>query len=183
MKQAAAGRAADKPADKATAKPGDAPAGGKKNSKRLIIVALAALLLVGAGAAAFLLLGGRHDAAAVADTSKGADKGKEAAPPRPLFVEFEPFTTNTKDPDKFLQIKLTFQVKDDKALEGLKDLAPVVRSAVLPVLGAQDPAALMSPEGKEKLAADLAAAANKALVGTGIDNGVDAVLITHLIIQ
>jgi flagellar FliL protein len=115
-----------------------------------------------------------------ADKEKDKDKKGET---KPLFVEFETFTSNTKDPEKFLQIKLTFQVKSEKAVEGLKELTPVVRSAVIPVLGVQDPPTLMTNEGKEKLTGDLVLATNKALAGTGMDDEIDTVLITHMIIQ
>jgi flagellar FliL protein len=173
------------------------PAGKKATSKRLVIIIVAALaLLGGGGAAAYFVLKPKPDAVAGADDAgkgKSKEKGEKGkadkddkdkkGETKPLFVDFETFTSNTKDPEKFLQIKLTFQVKSQKAVEGLKDLTPVVRSAVIPVLGAQDPPALMTSEGKEKLTGDLVVAANKALVGTGLDDEVDTVLITHMIIQ
>jgi flagellar FliL protein len=176
-------------------KPAEKPAGKKVNSKRLVVIGSAALaLLGGGGAAAYFLLKPKPEAVASADdagkakggakekTDKEKDKDKKGES-KPLFVEFETFTSNTKDPEKFLQIKLTFQVKSEKAVEGLKDLTPVVRSAVIPVLGAQDPPTLMTNEGKEKLTADLVLASNKALAGTGLDDEIDTVLITHMIIQ
>jgi flagellar FliL protein len=182
---AAAPKDGAKGKEAAAAKPAAKASGGKAGRKRLIIIAGAAAVLLGGAAAAYVMLKPQPAAPGTATAAKGADKAKEkkAEGERPLFVEFETFTSNTKDPEKFLQIKLTFQVKADKAVEGLKDLAPLVRSEVIPVLGAQDPPTLMTPEGKEKLSADLKVAANKALVGTGFDDSVDSVLITHMIIQ
>jgi flagellar FliL protein len=192
----------DKNAAKPAAKDKDAPVAGektagKKNPKRMIIIIVAAaVLLLGGGATAFFLL--RSSPAATEDGTKdkGAEKGKaekgekgakgkdkKGESKKPFFVDFEMFTVNLKDPEKFLQIKLTFQVRSNEAAESLKDLMPVVRSAVIPVLGGQDAAELMTPEGKEKLSAQVVEAANKALAGGELADSIDAVLITHMIIQ
>jgi flagellar FliL protein len=184
--------AAAAPAKAAVAAPGK-----KKNSKPILLIAGGLLLLlVATGAAAYFLFLGKPDgpepATAQAGKDKGA-KGKEAGKgkekdkkeeaKKPYFVEFETFTVNLKDPEKFLQIKLTFQVKDVEAAETVKERMPIVRSAVIPVLSAQDPADLMAKEGKEKLSNEVVVAANKAVAGTPADESIDAVLITHMLIQ
>jgi flagellar FliL protein len=175
----ASGKDAPAPASKA----GDKPAAPKKkNPKRLIIASAAVVLLASAGAASYFLLGSKDEPATQA-SGKQADKDKKAEAAKPFFVEFETFTVNLRDPEKFLQIKLTFQVKNIAAAEALKDMTPVVRSAVITVLGSQDAAELMAKEGKEKLSGEVVAAANKALAGTGMDDAIEAVLITHMLIQ
>jgi flagellar FliL protein len=156
----------------------------KKNLKPLILIAVAVLLL-GGGAAAFFLLRPHADPAAggAAGTEKAAegDKGKEGK--KPSFVEFEPFTSNLKDPEKFLQIKLTFMVDGDKTAEAIKDIMPVVRGAVVPVLSAQDSAEIMTAEGKDKMKQQIVDATNQAIADHNLKEKVDAVLITHMIIQ
>jgi flagellar FliL protein len=183
-------KAAAKDAAGAKGEKGDAsqkPEGKKRNPKRMIIIALAAVLLAGLGAAAYFLLLRPAPAEAQADAGKAqpGEKGKDrkGEPRKPFFVEFETFTVNMKDPEKFLQIKLIFQVGTVNTAEALKEFMPVVRSAVIPVLGMQDPAELMTPEGKEKLSAALTEAANKSLAGGELENAVETVLITHMIIQ
>jgi len=159
--------------------------------KPIILIASVLLLLAGAAAGAYFMLGSPGDAQPASAQSgknkveKGKDKGKEKKDEakKPYFVEFETFTVNLKDPEKFLQIKLTFQVKSVEAAEAIKELMPIVRSAVIPVLSAQDPVDLMAKEGKEKLSSEVVAAANKSVVGTAADQSVDAVLITHMLIQ
>jgi len=177
----ASGKVAPAPAGKA----GDKPAAPKKkNPKRLIIASAAVVLLASAGAASYFLLGSKDQTVPATQASgKQADKDKKAEAAKPFFVEFETFTVNLRDPEKFLQIKLTFQVKNIAAAEALKDMTPVVRSAVITVLGSQDAADLMAKEGKEKLSGEVVAVANKALAGTGMDDAIEAVLITHMLIQ
>ena len=190
-------KTAAKGAAKGAAAGAEAPAGKKKNKKVLVIIAAAVLLLGGGGAAYFFL----RPAPAAADEAgkdgkdakagekakgeKGKDEkgGKKAEAKKPVFVDFEMFTVNLKDPEKFLQIKLTFQLAKAEQAEALKDLMPIVRSAVIPVLGAQDPVELGTAEGKEKLCTQITEAANKSLAGGELADAVDAVLITHMIIQ
>jgi len=183
------GRDAAPPAGKA-APAGTAPA-KKKSRKPILLIAGVLLLLAAAAAGAYLFMSPSAEPTATADAAgknkgdKGKEKGKEKKEEakKPYFVEFETFTVNLKDPEKFLQIKLTFQVKNVEAAETIKELMPIVRSAVIPVLSAQDPADLMAKEGKEKLSAEVVAAANKSVAGTAANESVDAVLITHMLIQ
>jgi flagellar FliL protein len=147
-----------------------APKKGK--AKLFILIGLAAVLLAG-GAGAFLLRG----------KSAAADAKKAEVRKLPYFVEFENFTVNLRDTDRYLQIRLSFEVKSVDAAEVIKDLMPVVRSAVIPVLGSQDSNELLQAEGKQKLSKDIVVAANKSLEHTAAENSVDAVLITHMIIQ
>jgi flagellar FliL protein len=199
-KNAAKGGAKDGKDAKAAPEGAAAPAGKKKNKKLLILIAAVSALLVGGGAAAYFVLkpapAGADDAAKdgkggekakAGEKGKGKDakdeKGKKGENKKPVFVDFEMFTVNLKDPEKFLQIKLTFQVAKAEQAEELKDVMPVVRSAVIPVLSAQDPVELGTAEGKEKLCGLVAEAANKSLAGGELADSIDAVLITHMIIQ
>lgn len=162
------------------------PAAKKKNRKPVIIIGLA-VLLVSIAAGAFFLLRTPADASAAGD-ARSADKGKgdkekKGEIKKPVFVDFDTFTVNLKDPEKFLQIKLTFQVKTEAAAEGLKEVIPVVRSALIPVLSSQDAADLMTSDGKTRLAKQLVDAASQALAGGELKDTLEAVLITHMIIQ
>ena len=165
------------------AKPAEGAEGGKKkNPKIMIIIVAAAVLLLGGGAAAFFLLKPKPEAVE-AGKDKKEEKPKEAKDKKPFIVDFESFTVNLKDPEKFLQIKLTFQMKNAEGAEAMKDLMPIVRAAVIPVLGGQDAAEIGTPEGKTKLCEQVAEAAKKSLEGKEAAESIDAVLITHMIIQ
>jgi flagellar FliL protein len=188
-----------KDAGKGTPADGAKPA-KKKNPKLLVLGGVVAALLIVAGAAGWFLTRPKaEDGAPAADAkgaaakgekgekgdkaAKGKDKDKKAEGKKPVFVDLDMITVNLKDPEKFLQIKLTFQLRNPDAVEPLKELMPMLRNAVIPVLGAQDAAELMTPEGKEKLAAQVVDAANKALAPTEVADAIDTVLITHMIIQ
>ncbi|MFZ5539319.1 MAG: flagellar basal body-associated protein FliL [Pseudomonadota bacterium] len=160
------------------AKAEDAKAPTKSKSKLLLIVGVgAALLAAGGGAAAYLLIG-KKDAAHAAE---------QKAPPKkaPVFVDLESFTVNLSDEDdnRFMQVKLVAEMRDNAAGEVLKNMMPAVRSEILLLLGSKRSTDLATREGKEKLAQEIIAAANKALERTPAEKGVEAVNFTHLIIQ
>jgi flagellar basal body-associated protein FliL len=62
-------------------------------------------------------------------------------------------------------------------------MLPALRAEILLVLSSRQAADLASREGKETLANDIVAAANKALEHTPANHSVAAVRITQLIIQ
>ncbi len=188
-----------KDAGKGAAADGAKPA-KKKNPKLLILGgAVAAFLLVAGAAGWFLTRPKAEDSEVVADAkgapakgeksdkgdkaAKGKDKDKKSESKKPVFVDLDMITVNLKDPEKFLQIKLTFQLRSADAVEAVKEVMPMLRNAVIPVLGSQEAADLMTPEGKEKLATQVVEAANKALAPTEVADAIDTVLITHMIIQ
>ncbi len=149
-----------------------------KNKPKLLLIAGAgvALAAVGGGAAAYLLIG-KKDAAHAAE---------QKAQPRktPVFVDLESFTVNLRDDDdRFMQVKLVAEMRDAAAGDVLKNMMPAVRSEILLLLGSKTAADLATREGKEKLAREIVAAANKPLERTPAENAVEAVNFTHLIIQ
>jgi flagellar FliL protein len=162
-------------ADKKDAPAAEAPKGGK--GKLIAIGAVAAVLLLGGGGAgAWLLLG-----------KKGDTQAAEAPAPKkmPVFVELDTFTVNLKDNDdeRFMQVKLVAEMKDVPSGEMLKTLMPSVRNEILLLLGSKQAAEVATREGKEKLAQEIVASANKILEGTPAAKSVEGVNFTHLIIQ
>lgn len=200
-KDAAKGKDAAAATAKPGAKPGEKPAekpaekGASNNKKKILILALAAVVLLGGAGAAYWFLRPAPDAAegaqaedAAKDPKAAKGKGEKAAEKKaenkkPTFVEMEMITVNLKDPDKFLQIKLTLELHNPDAAEPIKEMMPILRNAVIPVLSSQDPTELATPEGKEKLSTQVAEAANKSLAGAEFADAVEAALITHMIIQ
>jgi flagellar FliL protein len=155
----------------------EAPAKSGKGKLVVIAVAGATVLLAGAGGAWFML--GKQAQVQGEATPK-------AAPRRmPVFVELDTFTVNLKDKEdeRFLQARLVLEVRDSSVSEMLKTLMPSVRNELLLLLGSKQVAEISTREGKEKLAQEIVASANKAIAGTPAANGVEGVNFTHLIIQ
>ena len=184
-----------------------APAPKKGKRKLLIIIGVAStLLLGGGGAAAYFMLGKKtHDVAQAEEEeetpaegkqetkdkadAKGekatAKKGKKKRNGAPVFVELDMFTANLRDDesDRFIQVKLVAEVRDAPAGEMLKTMMPAVRNEVLLVLGSKEVKDVATRGGKERLAGEIVAAANKSLEGTSAANGVEGVNFTHIIVQ
>ncbi len=167
-----------KPAAPAAA---DGKAAAKKpgSKKKLIIIAAAVLLLGGGGAGAYFFLM-KKPAGAAAEAPK-----KEEPKKLPNFVDMDQFTVNLadKDQDRYMQIKFSLEVASGEAENIIKEMTPAVRSEILLGLSSHQSSDLTSREGKEALAKDIVAAANKGLEHTGAENSVTAVRITQLIIQ
>lgn len=197
-------------AEKENKSGGEAAASGsrKGKGKLLIIIAVALTLLGGGGgAAAYFMLGkSKHDVAQNDDeeeapgesqqtTKEKSDAKPDKANPKkgkkkkkngpPVFVELDMFTANLKDDDgdRFIQMKLVAEVRDQPSGEMLKNMMPAVRNEVLLLLGSKEAKDIATREGKEKLAGEIVAAANKTLEGTPAANGVEGVNFTHIIVQ
>jgi flagellar FliL protein len=146
----------------------------------------------------------KHDTAQVEDeeetaadaqaAAKGDEKADKAAPRKgrkkkkegpPVFVELDMFTANLKDndDDRFIQLRLVAEVRDVPSGEMLKTMMPAVRNEVLLLLGSKESKEVLTRDGKEKLAHEIVAAANKTLDGTPAANGVEGVNFTHIIVQ
>jgi flagellar protein FliL len=167
---------------KAESKPESGEAGAKKGGKgKLIIIAVVATVALAGGgaAAAFMLMGKKGEASAAAEA-------KPAARTIPVFVDLDAFTVNLRDKEdseRFMQVKLVAEVKDAATGDMVKTLMPSVRNEVLLLLGSKKVEDIETREGKEKLAREIVLAANKPLVGTAADKGIEGVNFTHLIVQ
>lgn len=164
---------ADKEATTAAAAPKQA---GKR--KLLIIVGAAVVLVAGGGGAgAWFLLG-----------KQGGDEHaqkKTELKKVPVFVDLDSFTVrlSDRDNDRFLQVKLVAEVRDALSGDTLKNMMPAVRNEILLLLASKESEQLVSRDGKEALARELIAAANKPLARTSGEGAVEAVNFTHLIVQ
>lgn len=161
----------------ATVPEGDAPPKKGKGGKLMIIGAIVAALLAGGGGAYFMF--GRKPPA---DTAKAVEK----APPKALqYAPLEMFTVNLRhaDQERYLQVTINLEVADSATIDAIKVQTPSVRNRVLLLLSSQDADVLMTREGKEKLAADIATELRKTLDGAGPNKGLEQVLFSHFVIQ
>ena len=138
-----------KPAPKEEAAPaGDAAPAGSKNKKIILIAIIAVILLGGGGAAAAFFLSKKP---------AGKEVAKAEKPVPPVFLALENFIVNlqTENGDKYLQVGITLQVRNDEQLNYYKENMPQLRSRVLLLLASKNAEDLLTSEGKLKLEDDL----------------------------
>lgn len=151
-------KAAVKAVPAAAAPQAGAPAKGGSR-KKVILIALIGLALGGGGAGAWFYL---HKGA----DQPGHEPVRAAAPP--VFINLEPFTVNLQPDgaaDQYLQAVAVLRVADDATAGTLKQYMPELRHRVLLLLSSKKAAELSTPAGREQLAEQLRAEANRILSG------------------
>ena len=152
----------------------------KKSKKKMIVIAVAAVLVLalGGGAAWWFLKPAKKQGDAKGAGAQKAFKHPEAkVDPKkpPIFVPLESFTVNLadRDYDRFLQIVIQLQVRDEKIANLLKAYDPALRHRFLFLMSTATSEMLKSPQGKQALAQQLTAVANEVLAGApGTEEGV-----------
>lgn len=124
-------------------------AGGSKKKKIMMIAIIAILVLVGGGGAAAFFL-----------TKKPADTKevkKSEKPMPPVFLALDNFIVNlqTDNGDKYLQIGVTLQVRNEEQVNYYKANMPQLRSRILLLLASKTAEELLTNEGKLRLEDDL----------------------------
>lgn len=184
----------------------------KGGMKKMLVIGVGVLVLVGGGVGAGLYaagfgLGGHkegpkedpnkpklvakageegHDVKVPVTVGKGLgdekfDRSKFQATYYPIE---NPFTSNLRDSDGFMQIGLGVATYyDERVIEHLKNNEMPVRSAVLMTLADQDGFVISTPEGKKQLQKELKDAINQVLVSREGFGGIDDVYFTSFIIQ
>lgn len=132
------------PPAKADATPAPPP---KKRGKLMLIISFAVLVLAGGGGGAWYFLG------------TGAREGPvQAKAKATIFLPLDVFTVNLISKEalpQYLQTAITLKLTEDYA--GLvKTRMPEVRNRVLMVLSSKSVKELLSPDGKTKLALEIA---------------------------
>lgn len=122
---------------------------GKK--KLLVLIALLLLLGAGGGGAWFYF-----------DRLKGEDKEVESEETKlskapKVYFPLDPMVINLADlgGDRFAQVGITFQIREEKSAEAIKKMLPTIRSAILITLSQKASDELLSKPGKEKLAFEI----------------------------
>jgi flagellar FliL protein len=170
--------------------------------KKVLLFGVGPVLLIGIGGGAGLYAAGRGGSHGPVDDPnrpklmlKEGESGKPASGPEPAHIDpalyqstyqpiEQPFTSNLRDTDGFLQIGLgvsTFY--DHRVLDNLKRADMPIRSAVLEVLAQQQAEVLNTSEGKDLLRRQIKDAINKVLKEHEGFGGIDSVYFTTFIIQ
>ena len=117
-----------------------------------------------------------------------ATKKAEAAPEdkseAKYFALSQPFTSNLKDSQQFVQLSISLGTyRDEKFLEELKLHEMALRSAALLTIADQSYDQVATSAGKAALAAKLKDVLNQALKARGADRGIDTVYFTGFVVQ
>jgi flagellar protein FliL len=154
----------------------------KKGKSKKLIIAAAAIFALGGGGGAYYFLKPKP----VTDDAKSGDAhAVKAAPKQLVYLPMETFTVNLRDADKehFLQVIISLEVADTSIVESIKQQMPSMRNRVLMLLSSKGSEDILPREGKELLAAEIAAELRKTLGGAGPNKGLEQVLFTHFVIQ
>ncbi|MGE0773660.1 MAG: flagellar basal body-associated protein FliL [Sphingomonadaceae bacterium] len=177
--------------------------------KKMLVIGIGGLVLVCGGVGAGLyaagsgLVSGKHGA--VEDPKKprlvpkddvkgaptymkgngdGSEKYDRTKYKASYYTMEQPFTSNMRDSDGFMQLGLGISTHyDQRVLDRIKEDEMPIRSAVLMKLASQDGFVISTPEGKKQLQDDLKDAINQVLISKEGFGGVDSVYFTSFIIQ
>lgn len=131
-----------------------------KSKKMLVIVAV--LLVLGVALAGGWLYLSKQQAAAALDEDEEEEVSAVAEPSGPpTYLPLDNMVVNLADPggERVAQIGITLEISSALELEKVKAYLPTIRSDVLLLVSQRTAEELLSREGKEKLAADVQAAA------------------------
>jgi flagellar FliL protein len=171
----------------------------KSGSKKMIMIIALVVVLLGVSAAATLVLTGvlGGDDEVVAEETDGdaksAKKGdkkaksKKKEPRAPLsYVPLDPpFVVNfSGDTDvRFLQITVEAGTRDPAVVDQIKEHRPAIRNNLVFLFKSQDPVALDTREGMEKLRQETLAAVQEVLKAETGEAGVENVYFTSFVMQ
>jgi flagellar protein FliL len=100
------------------------------------------------------------------------------------FALSQPFTSNLKDSQQFVQLSISLGTyKDEAFVETLKTHEMALRSAALLTIADQTYDQVATSQGKTALAATLKEVLNKALKDRGAAPGIDTVYFTGFVVQ
>ncbi len=168
-------------ATEAKSEPGAAAPAAKKKSRLPRVMIAVAVLAVGGGAGWWFFL--KPKPVAASSPAPEAHSAKAAA----IYYKFDPaFVVNfgSEGTTRYLQITLEAMSRDPAVIEEIKNNEPAIRNDLVLLYSAQQPEALLAPEGKEKLRQATLDAVRKTIVAEGAKGeAVEAVYFTSLVIQ
>jgi flagellar protein FliL len=151
----------------------------KKSPLPMIIIALVVLAAGGGGAWWYL----KPKAAVPGKPAAEAASTRAAA----IYYKFDPaFVVNfgTDGNTRYLQITLEAMSRDQAVIDEIKNNEPAIRNDLVLLYSAQQPEALLAPEGKEKLRQATLDAVRKTIAAEGAKaEAVEAVYFTSFVIQ
>ena len=160
-------------------KSGAATTARKKSALPMIIIVLVVVAAGGAGAWWYL----KPKAAVPGKPAAEAATNHVAA----IYYKFDPaFVVNFGNDGntRYLQITLEAMSRDQAVIDQIKNNEPAIRNDLVLLYSAQQPEALLAPEGKEKLRQSTLDAVRKTIAAEGAKaEAVEAVYFTSFVIQ
>lgn len=171
----------------------DAPP-AKSRRKLFVMGGIGLLVLLILGGAGFFFWKNSHKADTDEAKVEHAKKIKLDTPP--IIVKLDQFTVKLQPdegrPEQYMQAVVELEVIDNQSADRVKSFMSKIRANVLLLLLAKTPSDLSTPQGVEKLAAEIRNMINQILDGgarppgalkAGPDDSVQAVYLTQFIIQ
>ena len=166
----------------------------RSKSKLFIIIAGIVLLLGVSGAATLALTGMLSgDSAPAAEEAGAAGKAPASSAAKPAkskaplgYVALDPpFVVNFgSDTDiRFLQVSVELGTRDPSVADSIKEHRPAIRNSLVMLFSSQDPYALNTREGKEKLRDETLSEVQKVLRQETGTTGVESVFFTSFVMQ
>lgn len=157
--------------------------GGKK---KLIIIVVAVLLVVGIAVGVTIMLMGGESSPAAEESATQEDASATAGKGMPMYFRLKPeFIVNYQvgTRQRFLQVYMEVMTRDPAMMEELETHSPMLRNAIIQIMGEQDFEELRTNEGRIKLR-DLLTAEVKRLMQqeTGKET-IEQVLFTNYVMQ
>jgi flagellar FliL protein len=153
--------------EKSASEEGGEGEGKEKKKKKLplpLIIVGAAMFLAGGGASWYYMSNKTVDPAA-AEAAR-IEKERKAR----VFLPIDQITVNLADEeDRFAQVTIIMEVANAKIGEDIKNMMPAVRNKMLLLVSARQAKDLMSPQGKELLAKEIAEETAK-IIGKPLTN-------------
>ena len=169
------------------------PAG---NKKLIIILAVVFSLLTITSVALVVVFMGSDDEAPTEEVAEEGEDGKKKKKEEPKedfevdlknisYFELEPIVVNFKQGNRgrFLQVKITLMVRNEKFLEAVKLHDPWIRNDLIGLFSRQSYKAVQSFEGKEKLREQALVVVRKIMKQETGHDGVEQVLFTSFIME
>lgn len=126
-----------------------------KGKKRLLFLVVPAVLLAAGG--------GYYAWATLSGGAKGrAARPGVAAHAKPLLFSMDPFVVNLSEPGRYLKVTMQFELSDAAAEPLATEKMPILRDAVISLIGSQPYDLVASPEGKLHLKEEILVRANAA---------------------
>lgn len=154
--------------------PTEVPEKKKKGFLKIIIIVVAALAV--AGGAGFYFYGKTLMGKAPKKESHAVAEKKEVGP----TIALEPFIINVSgNTSRYVKISIAIEVADEKMVEHTKEITPVVRDAMLTVLGSKAPETFLDVNGRNEIKKELQEAVGRLYH----KNELKGVYITDIIMQ
>jgi flagellar protein FliL len=126
------------------------PVPKKKGFLKIIIIFVAALAV--AGGAGYYFYGKTLLGKSLRKPSHAKEETKEVGP----TVAFEPFIINVSgNASRFVKISVAVELGNEKMVEHVKKITPVIRDKMLTVLGAKTPEIFMDVKGRDGMKKEL----------------------------